>query len=66
MKERFGGGLPPVLVMTVRLDQEILDEFVEGGLHREGFSTKFAIRDVTKFLTKVDNLLEAHPARAEP
>lgn len=66
MRDLLGDRLPPVLVTTVRLDKEILDEFVEGGLHRERFSTKFAIRDVTRFLTKVDSVLEFRPTKREP
>jgi len=42
-----------VLVMTVRLDAEIVSEFAEAGLDRKWFATKYEVRDVSDFLKKV-------------
>lgn len=56
MKERFGDNLPPVLVMTVRLDLQIREEFIEANLDNEHFSTKYAVRDVTRFLDKIESM----------
>lgn len=57
MKDKFGDALPPVLVMTVRLDQDIQDEFLKAGLSQEHFSTKFQLRDAGRFLNKVESIL---------
>src|SRR4029079_2191271 len=35
----------PVMVMTVRIDQHIVDEFVAAGLPRECMFTKYSVRD---------------------
>jgi CheY-like chemotaxis protein len=46
-----------VLIMTVRLDRDILDEFVHAGLQREQFATKFSLRDVNVFLKRIQSVL---------
>jgi CheY-like chemotaxis protein len=58
IKRKLGKGLPPVLIMTVRLDQEIRDEFVNSGLKAESFLTKYDVRDVGDFMKKVNRILE--------
>jgi CheY-like chemotaxis protein len=42
-----------VFVFTVRLDESVKDEFIAAGLPLSNFATKFALRDVTNFLKKV-------------
>ena len=46
-----------VLVMTIRLDQGIRDEFIGAGLPRDCFATKFALRNMTAFLQTVQSLI---------
>jgi hypothetical protein len=54
-----------VLVMTVRLDKTIMDEFVKAGLPRHNFATKYDLRDANDFLSKIQKLLsEPQPAAA--
>jgi CheY-like chemotaxis protein len=48
-----------VLVLTVRLDREILNEFLDAKLEKAGFATKFGLREVSKFLDKVRSLIGA-------
>ncbi len=47
-----------VLVNTVRLDQQIKDEFQQAGLPKENFATKFALRSTDEFLDKVNSILK--------
>ena len=56
MKARLEENNTPVLVMTVRLDRDINDEFVQAGLPRERISTKFALRDVGDFMNMVESI----------
>lgn len=49
--------MPLVAVMTVRLDQDIRDEFVESGLNPKNFSTKYNVRDVSDFLQMIKSVL---------
>lgn len=53
IKQTLGSNLPPVAVTSVRLDQEIINEFVESGLKAENFLTKYSVRDTSDFLKKV-------------
>jgi CheY-like chemotaxis protein len=46
-----------VLVMTVRLDEDVLNEFRNYDLPRDRFATKFALREVDVFLDKVNSVL---------
>lgn len=46
-----------VLVLTVRLDQRILDEFVEAGLPPLHFDTKYKLREVNVFLDRINLIL---------
>ncbi|MGA9773440.1 MAG: hypothetical protein WBV94_30695 [Blastocatellia bacterium] len=46
-----------VIVRTVRLDQQIKDEFRQAGLPKENFVTKFALRRTEDFLEKVNSIL---------
>ena len=56
MKGELNRSGTSVFVMTVRLDQNIRDEFIKAGLSREHFATKFVMRDVSTFLTKIKSL----------
>lgn len=56
-KEKLQGSKTPVLVLTQRLDMNIREEFIKAGLKPDQFCTKFAIRDVEIFLSKVKSLL---------
>ena len=47
----------PVLVMTVRLDSGILDEFIDAGLRPENFCTKMSLRERPVFIEKVREVL---------
>jgi CheY-like chemotaxis protein len=62
IRERLANKLPAVAVMTVRLDQDIKDEFVLNGLKAENFLTKYSVRDVSRFLKKIDSILTSEPA----
>ena len=48
----------PILVLTVRLDRLILDEFLKEGLPAECFRTKMSLREVDKFIDRVASLIE--------
>ena len=60
IRHNLGEKLPAVAVMTVRLDQDIKDEFVQNGLKPENFLTKYSVRDITRFLKKIDSIYAAH------
>ncbi|HEV7683068.1 MAG TPA: response regulator [Pyrinomonadaceae bacterium] len=53
-----------VLIMTVRLDRAIMDEFVNAGLERTHFATKYDLRDANVFLAKIQSIL-GEPKRTE-
>jgi len=57
MKSRLDSLGSDVLVLTVRLDQDILSEFLEAGLPRECFATKFQLREAEAFRRKVKAVL---------
>jgi CheY-like chemotaxis protein len=42
-----------IMVMTVRLDKAIMDEFVKAGLPSNAFATKYEMSDPISFLDKV-------------
>lgn len=64
-KDLFRKAGTPVLVMTVRLDKPIMDEFIKAGLPSDRFATKYDLRDVNVFLEKVQSILdEPLPAAA--
>jgi CheY-like chemotaxis protein len=56
-REKLGDKLPKVAVMTVRLDQDIKDEFVKSGLNNDNFLTKYSVREVPDFLKKIESIL---------
>lgn len=56
-KHRFMMTDTPVLVLTVRLDRLILDEFLKEGLPAECFATKMDLREVDKFVQRVAVLI---------
>lgn len=43
----------PVLVLSVRVDQTIREEFVNAGLPPECFATKYQVAQIERFLEKV-------------
>lgn len=47
----------PVFVFTMRLEQEILEAFVEAGLPKENYDTMYALRDPDEFIEKIDDIL---------
>jgi CheY-like chemotaxis protein len=48
-----------VIVMTVRLDKAIKDEFIKAGLPGDAFATKYEMAEPVKFLNKVRNTIES-------
>ena len=56
VKEVLDAKSTAVLVMTVRLDEAIHDEFKKAGLAEESFATKLALRKANSFLDKIDSL----------
>jgi CheY-like chemotaxis protein len=46
-----------VLVMTVRLDKDIRDEFVNAGLPQNCFATKYELRDASVFLDRIKEMI---------
>jgi CheY-like chemotaxis protein len=46
-----------VLVLSVRLDSGIFDEFKKAGLHKDNFATKVSVREADDFIAKVDEVL---------
>jgi len=57
MKDKLRAANTPVLVMTVRLDKPLTNDFVAEGLPQDRFSTKMALCDTPVFLKKVKQLL---------
>jgi CheY-like chemotaxis protein len=55
-----------VLVLTVRLDKAIEEEFFAAGLPRECFETKYTLREAGVFLDKVKSLLTTTPKSDNP
>jgi CheY-like chemotaxis protein len=47
-----------VMVMTVRLDKAIMDEFIKAGLPSSAYATKYEMSEPTKFLDKVRSTLD--------
>jgi hypothetical protein len=46
------------MVMTVRLDKAIRDEFIKNGLPTDAFATKYQMSEPINFLDKVRRTLE--------
>ena len=63
MKERLDKSETRVLVMTVRLDSGIFDEFVKAGLRPENFCTKMSLRETSVFLEKINEVLSKETGR---
>jgi CheY-like chemotaxis protein len=53
----LGTKLPPVIAMTVRMDQDIKDEFIQVGLRADLFWQKYNVNDITEFLKKIRQVL---------
>lgn len=47
-----------VMVMTVRLDKAIMDDFIKAGLPGSAFATKYEMAEPTNFLNKILATLE--------
>ena len=58
MKETLEEAHTSVLVMTIRVDSQIRDMFIQEGLSPEDFATKLALRELPVFLAKVESILE--------
>lgn len=59
MRERLRAAKIPVLVMTVRLDSSILEEFKKSGLSQDFFYTKMTLREVPVFIKKIEDIMDA-------
>jgi CheY-like chemotaxis protein len=46
-----------VLVMTIRLDKNIMDDFIKAGLSPTAYVTKYAMSDPIEFLGKIHQIL---------
>jgi len=46
-----------IMVMTVRLDKAIMDEFIKAGLPPESYATKYEMSDPTLFLAKIQTVM---------
>lgn len=57
VKELLDDAQSKVLVMTVRLDESVKDEFIKAGLPNQNFATKFALRDAAVFLNKIKSVM---------
>lgn len=57
-RERLAAAKTAVLVMTVRLDEYVKNEFAESELPAANFTTKFTLRDVNVFLKKINAILK--------
>lgn len=57
MREMLNSTNTQVLVMTVKLDQDIVDEFLNAGLPQECFTTKMRVRTIDDFVNKVRHLI---------
>jgi len=47
-----------VLILTVRLDQTIKNDFINSGLPRDSFATKLDLRDTERFVECVNRILK--------
>jgi DNA-binding response OmpR family regulator len=63
-KERLEKNGIRVLVMTIRLDKYIMDEFIKAGLPIASYATKYAMSDPDEFLGNVRRIL-AEPERLD-
>lgn len=57
-RERLNAANTAVLIMTVRLDENVKNEFLESELPAGNFATKFALRDVNVFLEKIRSIIK--------
>jgi CheY-like chemotaxis protein len=57
MKDTLAANNTQVLVVTVRLDKTIVDEFVKAGLPRERLQTRLALREAPVFVRVVKSVL---------
>jgi CheY-like chemotaxis protein len=56
-KEKMAKAQTQILVLTVRLDRSIMDEFRNEGLPPECYSTKMQLREIPIFLRRVETLV---------
>lgn len=50
-------GGAPVLVMTVRIDRAIAEEFASAGLPAKSFATRYELRDTRQFVARVETMM---------
>lgn len=62
MKEMLDQSSTSVLVMTVRLDSGIYEEFKKSGLDPENFCTKMSLRQTPVFIKKIKLVLKEKEA----
>jgi CheY-like chemotaxis protein len=58
-KQKLNQAGTRVLVLTVRIDEDIAEQFISDGLPKECFATKFNLRETGAFLSRVKSLLPA-------
>lgn len=63
IKKLLGDKLPTIAVMTVRLDQDIRDEFAQSGLSSDHFVTKYNVREASSFIQKIESIMADIPTR---
>lgn len=56
-KEVFERTGTKVLIMTVRLDKVIMDEFINAGLPKTSYATKYELRKAPVFIKKIQSIL---------
>jgi Response regulator containing a CheY-like receiver domain and a GGDEF domain len=57
-QKRLTSAKTKVLVLTVRLDRDVANDFFQAGLPRDCFTTKLALRDVRTLSMKVESVLK--------
>ena len=58
MKRFLDAANTRVVVMTIRIDKDISDEFIQAGLPRDCLFTKISVMKTPEFLGKVKGLIE--------
>ncbi len=61
-KETFEKTGTKVLIMTVRLDKVIMDEFINAGLPKNSYATKYELRKAPVFIKKIQSILNSSKA----
>ena len=63
--QNYRGRKPPILIFTIREDDQIFSDFVDAGLAENKFMTKAAGADGSDFAEKVRRIIEEHRDRRE-